>query len=152
MTQPAHDVQVSPLEELKLKAELDDDFGVVRHGVSFSMAGHEPREIVLPGTAAKSRQVRPEHLIDFESLKAGARPARHLLLLGRGYRPGRPAPANIGRHVLRRSPPFEEIFRQGEQPPSGSAENEEQEGNRAMPSRPTNSRNCRKKSSTAPGS
>ena len=36
MTQPAHDVRVSPVEELKLKAQLEDDFGVVRHGLSYT--------------------------------------------------------------------------------------------------------------------
>ncbi len=51
MSQPSHDVRVSPVEELKLKAQLEDDFGVVRHGVSYTMAGREPREIVL-GTPA----------------------------------------------------------------------------------------------------
>src|SRR6185437_121004 len=29
MTQPSHDVRVSPIEELRLKADLQDDFGVV---------------------------------------------------------------------------------------------------------------------------
>ena len=54
MTQPAHDVRVSPVEELKLKAQLEDDFGVVRQGLTFTPAGQEPREIVFaePGEAA----------------------------------------------------------------------------------------------------
>ena len=34
ITQPAHDVRVSPVEELKLKADIEDDFGLTRHGLS----------------------------------------------------------------------------------------------------------------------
>ena len=56
LSQPAHDVRVSPLEELKLKAEMEDDFGLVRHGLSYSMAGREPREIILQGPAANTRK------------------------------------------------------------------------------------------------
>ena len=39
ITQPSHDVEVSPLEELKLKARMDDDFGLVRHGLSYAIGG-----------------------------------------------------------------------------------------------------------------
>ena len=46
MTQPAHDVRVSPVEELTLKAQVDDDFGVVRHGLSYTVGG--------PGAARRS--------------------------------------------------------------------------------------------------
>ena len=42
MTQPAHDVRVSPVEELRLKSQVDDDFGVTRHGVNFTTAGGNP--------------------------------------------------------------------------------------------------------------
>ncbi len=56
--------------------------------------GHDP-----PGCSA-------EHLLDFEALRGRARPARDLLLLGRGHRTRRPAAAHLGRHVLRRGPPL----------------------------------------------
>jgi hypothetical protein len=69
-TQPAHDVRVSPIEELSLKAEIEDDYGLTRHGLSYSLAGGEPREIVLNSPAAGHRQVRALHLLDFEALKA----------------------------------------------------------------------------------
>ena len=117
MSQPAHDVRVSPVEELKLKAELEDDFGVVRHGVSYTMAGREPREIVLPARPrpkpGKLRRRAPARL---RSLQGRARPARHLFLLGRGHRPRRPAAAHLGRHVLRRGPAF-----RGDLPPGRTA-------------------------------
>ena len=67
MTQPAHDVRVSPVEELKLKADVEDDFGLTRHGLSFSMAGGEAREIVLKAPAAGNRQVHAQHLTRLRS-------------------------------------------------------------------------------------
>ena len=39
-----------------LKAEVDDDFGVVRHGLSYTLAGQEPREIVLTTRPSQAGQ------------------------------------------------------------------------------------------------
>ncbi len=129
MTQPAHDVSVSPLEELRLKAELEDDFGVVRHGLSYSMAGHEPKEIVLPAAAAgKTRQLRPEHLLDFESFKAAPDQLLTYFFWAEDIGPDGQPRRSSGDMFFAEVRHFEEIFRQGEQPPSGSAENEDQEG------------------------
>ena len=47
MTRPGRDVRVSPVEELTLEAKVEDDFGVVRHGLSYTLAGGEPIEVVL---------------------------------------------------------------------------------------------------------
>ncbi len=128
MTQPAHDVAVSPLEELTLKAELEDDFGLVRYGLSYSMAGREPREIVLPASKAKARQLRPEHMLDFESLQAAPDELLTYFFWAEDIGPDGQPRRTSGDMFFAEVRPFEEIFRQGEQPPSGSAENEEQEG------------------------
>ena len=42
-----------PIEELRLKAQLEDDFGLTRHGLSYSVAGQEPREVLLHDPNAK---------------------------------------------------------------------------------------------------
>jgi hypothetical protein len=128
MTQPAHDVAVSPLEELRLKAELEDDFGLVRHGLSYTMAGREPRDIVLQGGAAKVLRLRPEHMIDFESLQAVPDQLLTYFFWAEDIGPDGQPRRTSGDMFFAEVRPFEEIFRQGEQPPSGSAENEEQEG------------------------
>ncbi len=117
MTQPAHDVQVSPVEELKLKAELDDDFGLVRHGVSFSMAGREPARDRAQGARAGGQPPSARRAPARLRVAPGrARPARHLFLLGRGHRARRPDAADLGRHVLRRGPAF-----RGDLPPGRAA-------------------------------
>ena len=137
MTQPARDVRVSPVEELTLKAKLEDDFGLVRHGLSYSVAGEEPREIVLNGPQPPGGQEGPGRAPARLRVAQGrARPARHLLLLGRGHRPRRPAAADLGRHVLRRGPPF-----RGDLPPGRTAAErigrERGAAGGATPSRPT---------------
>ncbi|MFI5455503.1 MAG: hypothetical protein ACHRXM_08630 [Isosphaerales bacterium] len=128
MTQPARDVQVSPVEELKLKAELEDDFGVIRNGLSFSMAGGESREIVLPGAASKNRRVHALHLIDFESLRAVPDQLVTYFFWAEDIGPDGQTRRTSGDMFFAEVRHFEEIFRQGEQPPGGSAENEEQDG------------------------
>ena len=128
MVQPGRDVRVSAIEELKLKAELDDDFGLVRHGLSFTLAGHEPRDIVLPNPAALSRrQVNAQHLLDLESLKAAPDQLVTYFFWAEDIGPdGQPRRAS-GDMYFAEVRPFEDIFRQGEQP-SRSAQDEEQEG------------------------
>ena len=114
ITQPSHDVEVSPLEEVKLKARMDDDFGLVRHGLSYAIGGEEPKEIVFaspkrrgglgPGEAPAPARGRAHARLRGD--EGRARSARLVLLLGRGHRPGRQRPPRLERHVLRRGPPL----------------------------------------------
>ncbi len=128
MTQPGHDVRVSPVEELALKADLEDDFGLTRHGLSFSMAGREPQEIVLKAPAGGNRLVHAQHLIDFESLKAVPDQLVTYFFWAEDIGPDGQPRRTSGDMYFAEVRHFEEIFRQGEQPPSGSAENEDQQG------------------------
>jgi len=128
MSQPAHDVRVSPIEELKLKAQMDDDFGLVRQGITYTLAGGEPREIELPRSSASGRRMSAEHLLDFESLRAAPDQLVTYFFwaedLGPDSRPRRASSDMFFAEVR----PFEEIFRQGEQPSGGRSANEDQEG------------------------
>jgi len=150
MTQPAHDVRVSPLEELKLRAEFVDDFGLVRHGLSLSMAGQEPREIVLQGPTAGHKQLRAEQLLDFESLKAVPDQLLTYFFWAEDIGPDGQPRRTSGDMYFAEVRPFEEIFRQGEQPPSGSAD-EEQDGQGDNAGLPTSWQSYKRKSSTRPG-
>ena len=117
------------------------------------MAGREPREIVLnPAPAGKSRRSRAEHMLDFEALQAVPDQLVTYFFWAEDIGPDGQPRRTSGDMFFAEVRPFEEIFRQGEQPPSGSAENEEQEGGRATPSEPTSWPSCRSRSSTAPGS
>jgi hypothetical protein len=127
-TQPAHDVRVSPIEELRLKAEIEDDYGLTRHGLSYSLAGGEPREIVLKSSAAGKRQVRAEHLLDFEVLQTVPDQLVTYFFWGEDIGPDGQPRRSSGDMFFAEVRHFEEIFRQGEQPPGGSAQDEEQAG------------------------
>ena len=130
LTQPSHDVDVSPLEEVKLKAQLDDDFGVVRHGLSYTIAGHEPRDIVLtaPASTKPATKLAAEHMLDFEAMRAVPDQLVSYYFWAEDIGPdGQPRRAS-GDMFFAEVRPFEEIFRQGEQPAGGSAENQGQEG------------------------
>jgi hypothetical protein len=126
MTQPGHDVRVSPVEELALKADLEDDFGLTRHGLSFSMAGQPEQEIVLKAPATGNRLVHAEHMVDFESLKAVPDQLVTYFFWAEDIGPDGQPRRTSGDMYFAEVRHFEEIFRQGEQPPSGSAENEEE--------------------------
>ena len=70
ITAPGRDVRVSPVEELKLKAKVDDDFGIIHAGLSYSLPAasrRRSRSPILPGrpgtsspsTCLSSRGSRP---------------------------------------------------------------------------------------------
>jgi hypothetical protein len=127
MAQPTRDVRVSPVEELKLKADLEDDFGLVQHGISYTVAGQAPREIVLQGSAPKPRRVRAEHLLDFESLKAEPDQLVTFFFWADDIGPDGQPRRTSGDMFFAEVRHFEEIFRQGEQPPAGSESDEQGE-------------------------
>ena len=128
VTQPAHDVRVSPVEELKLKAEIEDDFGLIRHGLTYSLDGGEPREIVLKSPETGRRQVRVEHLLDFEGLHAVPDQLVTYFFWAEDVGPDGQPRRTSGDMFFAEVRPFDEIFRQGEQPPEGSAQDQQQEG------------------------
>lgn len=128
MSRPGHDVRVSPIEELRLAAQISDDFGVIRHGVSFTTAGSEARERALgEETQPRPKKVPLEHLIDFEALKATPDQLITYFVWAEDIGPDGKPRRTEGDMYFAEVRPFEEIFRQGEQPSSASAENEQTE-------------------------
>ena len=117
MSQPGHDVRVSPVEELRLRSQISDDYGVVRHGVSFTMAGAEPRDVVLSDEAKpRPKRVQLEHLIDFEALKAVPDQLVTYFVWAEDIGPDGKSRRTDGDMYFAEVRHFEEIFRQGEQP------------------------------------
>ena len=137
-TQPSHDVQVSPLEELKLKARMEDDFGLVRQGISYSVGGQEPKEIVL--TSPQSPSAKPvskvavEHMLEFETMRAIPDQLVTYFFWAEDIGPDGQTRRASGDMFFAEVRPFDEIFRQGEQPSSEQEESEQQEGGNAQES------------------
>ena len=70
LVQPSRDVQVSPLEELRVKANVWDDFGLKSFGLTFSLAGQSATDVVLGQSASGKQRHALDHLLAFESLEA----------------------------------------------------------------------------------
>ena len=127
MLRPGRDARVSPLEELTLKADVQDDFGVVRHGLSYGMAGQPIQEIVLGEAKPAAKQAKPEHRLAFESLNA--KPDQLLTYhfwaedIGPDGKPRRSSGDMFFAEVRH----FEEIFRQGEASAQQQEERQQQQ-------------------------
>ncbi len=122
---PAHDIEVSPLEETDLKATAWDDFGLERFGLTFSMAGGEPTEVVLGERAAAKERHELAHVIRMEELQAEP----DQLLSYHFWAEDRDAAGNPRRTLsdmyFAEVRHFDEIFRQGEQPPGGQQQQQQ---------------------------
>jgi len=129
ITQPSRDVRVSPVEELTLKAKAEDDFGVVRHGVSFSIAGRPPQEVILSGDKPPTpapRSVQGGHTLDFESFRAEPDQLASYHFWAEDIGPDGKPRRTLSDMFFAEVRHFEEIFRQGESQ-SASAEREQQQ-------------------------
>jgi len=113
----ASDQRVSPIQEMMVGAKVQDDFGILRAGISISIGDNEPNEIELPATgesdiAKKKRDLM--HLIDLESMQAKADQlvTYHFWTedLDRNGQPRRVDSEMFFAEIR----PFEELFREGD--------------------------------------
>lgn len=123
LVSPKRDVRVSPLEELAVEAKVWDDFGLHQYGLSYTVAGQPSRELVVgertPGKDGREIQ----HLIDFEALKAEPDQLLSYHFWAEDVGPDGQPRRTFSDMYFAEVRHFEEIFRQGEQPPGG--ENQE---------------------------
>ena len=123
---PARDLEASPLEEIDARATAWDDFGVARYGVVYALAGEEPVEVVLGEKAAARERHELTHTMKLEDLEA--EPDELLSYhwwaedLDADGQPRRVESDMYFAEVRH----FEEIFRQGEQPPGGQQQQQQQ--------------------------
>ncbi|MCM2369933.1 DUF4175 family protein [Aporhodopirellula aestuarii] len=128
-TTAAGDVRVSPLQELALAAEVEDDFGVERMGLSYTFGG-KTDEVVLATDIARAKKWSVEHIVEFESL--GAEPDQLLsyYFWAEDVGPDGEVRRTLADMYFAEVRPFEEIFREGDPPPGGEpappSENEQQ--------------------------
>lgn len=124
---PARDLEVSALEELDVKASVSDDFGLARFGLSYSLAGQPPVDVVLIEKAAAKQKHEIAHQIKLEELKAEPDQLLSYYWWAEDYDPA----GNIRRTqtdmYFAEVRPFEEIYRQGEQPPGGQQQQRPQQ-------------------------
>lgn len=126
LAKPARDVQVSPLEELLLSANAWDDYGLQRIGVSYLSADGQTQERVLSQAVAGKQRIEVKDLLAFEELRAKPDDllsyhfwAEDLATDGSVRR----ASSDMFFAEVR---PFDEIFRQGQQPSQNEASQSQQ--------------------------
>ncbi len=113
------DATVSPLQELPLAADVQDDFGIVRGGVSF-VFGEEPEtEILLAQSLAAGKKHRVDHLVDFESLGAAPDQLLSYYFWAEDIDRDGETRRTLSDLYFAEVRPFEEIYREGETPPGG---------------------------------
>lgn len=122
LVQPSRDTRVSPIEELDLKANVWDDFGVTRFGFAYSLGAIEPLDVLLGESAPAKQRTVMEHLVAFEELDA--EPDQ---LLSYHFWAEDTGPDGEVRRVssdmyFAEVRHFEEIFREGPSPPGGESQ------------------------------
>ncbi len=125
--QPARDVEVSAIEELDLKVTAWDDFGLIRAGVTYGLAGKEPVDIVLAENAAARTRHELAHTIRLEDLKAEPDQLLAYHFWSEDYGPDGAVRRTSSDMYFAEVRPWEEIYRQGEQPAGGEQRQREQQ-------------------------
>jgi len=111
------DQRVSPLQELDLTATFTDDFGIRRGGLTYSLSGEEPREIVLtdaPDAGSMTLKQQVSYALALEDLKARSDQLfSYYFWMEDLDRDGNPRRID-GDMFFAEVRPFEELFRQGD--------------------------------------
>ena len=124
---PARDFEVSAIEELDVKATFWDDFGLARYGLSYTLGGEPAVDVVIGEHAAGRQRHDAVHKIAFEELHAEPDQLLAYYFWAEDFdRDGnvRRTSSDMYFAEVRH---FEEIFRQGEQPPGGEQQQRQQQ-------------------------
>ena len=125
----AGDVAVSPLEELPIGAEVNDDFGVVKYGLAYTFAMKPQQELTLGESIPRGAKTSIEHLIEFEELKAEPDELFTYHFWAEDYGPDGELRRTESDMYFAEVRPFEEIYREGEPPPQGQSQQQQQNQN-----------------------
>ena len=131
LVQPAKDTEVSPLEELDVKATAWDDFGVKRMGISFAMAGKAAVDVVLGENAAAKQKHELVNAIKFEELDADPDQLLSYFFWAEDVGPDGQLRRTSSDMYFAEVRHFEEIFRQGQQQPGGQQQQQQQQNSPA---------------------
>jgi hypothetical protein len=126
MVAPGRDLEVSPLEELDVKATAWDDYGVKRMGMSFGLAGQTTTDLVLGENAAARQKHELANLIHFEDLHAEPDQLLAYHFWAEDFGSDGKLRRTSSDMYFAEVRHFDEIFRQGQQPPGGEQQQRQQ--------------------------
>jgi hypothetical protein len=117
---PRGDQRVSRLEELQLQAEASDDFGVLKYGVGFGIAGDDPQYVELGGSARANEKRQFTNTVSMEKLGVDVDQVVSYFAWADDYGPDGQVRRTFSDMFFAEVRPFEEIFRADQ---SDAAEN-----------------------------
>ena len=129
LTFPRGDPRVSRLEELQLQAEASDDFGLLKYGVGYGVAGQEPQFVELGQTSPANAKVQFDCLIPLEKLGVDVDQVVAYFAWADDYGPDGRVRRTFGDMFFAEVRPFEEVFRADE---SGGGEGGNPGGNQGQ--------------------
>ncbi|QDU41779.1 hypothetical protein Mal52_02330 [Symmachiella dynata] len=117
LTFPGRDQRVSPLEEMLITGTINDDFGVVAHGVAYTIGDAQPQILTLSNQVQETQQISQQ--IRFEELGAQPDQLMSYYLWADDFDPDGQIRRTESDMYFAEVRHFEEIFRQGQSPPGG---------------------------------
>ncbi len=123
---PGRDVDVSPIQELSTGVKVSDDFGVSRVGITYSMAGQAPQDVVLASAVPANEKKDVSHLLSFEQLKAQPDQLLSYYFWAEDYAADGSIRRTSGDMYFAEVRPFEQIFRQGQQTSQSEQQQQQQ--------------------------
>ena len=123
----ASDTQVSPIEELLVQASVQDDYGLNQYGISYGLAGTPLNNVVLGEATARKERRDIEHLLDFEAMHAEPDQLLSYHFWVEDFGPDGAIRRVLSDIFFAEVRHFEEIFRQGEQPPAEQQQQQQQQ-------------------------
>jgi hypothetical protein len=118
---PGRDLHASPLEEVWLAAEAWDDFGILSYGLTVMHGTEAPRSTTLGGKHVSKDKRQIEHTLFLEDERAQPDELLTYYFWADDTGPdGKPRRTSSDMFFVEVRP-FEEIYRQGEQPTEGQA-------------------------------
>jgi hypothetical protein len=120
---PRGDQRVSRLEEIQLQGEAAGDFGLVKYGVGYGLAGQDPHFVEIGGPAPGKKQSSFNYLIPLETLGVEEDQVIGYFVWADDHGPDGKPRRTFSDIFFAEVRPFEEIFRPEQ---SGQSENESQ--------------------------
>jgi hypothetical protein len=125
---PRGDQRVSPLEEMQLQASASDDFGVIKYGVGFGVAGQDPKFVELGGALRANEKRQFTNMVSMEKLGVDVDQVVSYFAWADDYGPDGEVRRTFSDMYFAEVRPFDEIFRADQSGESENGQNQRQPG------------------------
>ena len=120
LTFPGRDLRVSPIEELQLEATIWDDFGITEHGLVLALSDREPKTVAIGEKASARKKHELVHLVALELENAEPDQLVSYYFFADDIGVSGKKRRTMSDMFFAEVRHFEEIFREGQPPPSGA--------------------------------